>query len=125
MATFHEVNGQVEAHIKGAPESIIELLLAHFEDGKVKKLTQQKKEELLQVNTQLAGQALRVLAMATRTVKTEDQLSLNKKLKRKVSTLTFLGLIGMIDPPRPEVKNAVKLCKKAGIRVVMATGDQN
>jgi len=122
MATFHKIDNGKGVYVKGAPETVLELCSSILEDGIKKDLTLQKKEEILQANTALASEALRVLAMAYQTI--EDHEDFKEKLHNKSTKLVFVGLMGMIDPPRPEAKKAVQLCKKAGIKVVMATGDQ-
>lgn len=125
MATFHKTDtGKVEVHVKGAPGTVLGLCTEILEDGTKKKLTSQKKEEILQVNRDMANEALRVLAIAYQTIEPEKKEEFKEKLQNRSSKLIFTGLAGMIDPPRPEAKRAVKLCKRAGIKVVMATGDQ-
>jgi P-type Ca2+ transporter type 2C len=125
MATFHETKaGQIDVHVKGAPESVLEVCSYILEGGKIEPLSEQKKEAILEFNTEMASQALRVLAMAYQTVEAEERLVFKKEVENKSPSLIFLGLMGMIDPPRPEAKRSVKLCKKAGIKIIMATGDQ-
>ncbi|MFN3284371.1 MAG: cation-translocating P-type ATPase, partial [Pseudothermotoga sp.] len=86
------------------------------EDGQIKDLTEQDKEQILQNNTKMAQEGLRVLAIAFKEVQNNDLSNLE-------SDMTFLGLMGMIDPPRPEVKEALEKCQTAGIKVIMITGD--
>ncbi|MBI4439602.1 calcium-translocating P-type ATPase, SERCA-type [Candidatus Woesearchaeota archaeon] len=113
MTTIHEHRTGKYAFVKGAPEVVLELCSNIHINGKVKKLTLNKKKEILSVNRKFADDALRVLGFAF------------KKLEKShpEKDLTFVGLVGMIDPPREEVKVAIEKCKKAGIRVVMITGD--
>jgi Ca2+-transporting ATPase len=94
-------------YIKGAPENVLNLCGYYEVNGKILKLTDLQKNNFLEKNKEMASKALRVLGFAY-------------KLKNKT---IFVGLIGMIDPPRKEVKSAIKLCKKAGIKTVMITGD--
>lgn len=116
MATFHELNEEYKVAVKGAPEAVIESS-SHIETEKGrKKLSEQKKEELLLKNRQMAEEGLRVLALAKKKVDDPETAPYQE--------LTFLGLVGMIDPPRAEIKSAIKKCHKAGIRVIMVTGDQ-
>jgi Ca2+-transporting ATPase len=121
MTTLHKTpQGGAFAYVKGAPETILERCTSILENGKEVKLTQAKVSKVLQVNEQLASNALRVLAMAYKrlpsvTEKFEDDT---------VETgLVFVGLQGMIDPPREEAVAANKTCQKAGVETVMITGD--
>ncbi|MFP3984402.1 MAG: cation-translocating P-type ATPase [Candidatus Bathyarchaeia archaeon] len=124
MATFHKSpTGDLKVYVKGAPETILAMCSEILEKGKTKKLTSQKKKALLKVSTQMASEALRVLAMAYQTIETKKLENFKEKMQHKRAKLVFVGLTGMIDPPRPEAKTAVQLCKRAGVKVVMATGD--
>jgi len=89
----------------------------------VKSLTRQKKKELLEVSTQMASEALRVLGLAYVTFDKSEIDKIKFDIQRGKAQLVFIGLAGMIDPPRAEAKSAIALCKNAGIKVVMATGD--
>jgi len=100
---------------KGAPDTILEVCTHIRINGRVQKLTATKKKEILKVNNQLASKAYRVLGFAYNPVKS--------KTKPKEEKLIFLGLTGMMDPARPEVKGAIKKCHSAHIDVVMITGD--
>ena len=120
MTTVHVVSGKKKiAYMKGAPEIVLEKCTKVLSDGKVRKLTEDDRTEILEVNEAMARQALRNLGFAFRelpeTVDTYDE-----KIEKD---FIFLGIMGMIDPPREEVKDAIYTCKKAGIRVVMVTGD--
>ncbi len=120
MSTVHNVNGVVTQYTKGAPDEILKRCTKYFENGKVLPLTQEKYDEILKQNKQYADKALRVLAAAYReyTEVPEEQTSDNLE-----KDMIFIGLTGMIDPVRPEVVEAIKQCKRAGIRPVMITGD--
>ena len=113
MTTIHKHHGEKIAYVKGAPEVVLKLCNYTYMNGKVKKLTQQMKEEILEINKEFADEALRVLGFAYKTLM-DSQPEKN---------LIFVGLQGMIDPPREEVKIAIEKCKKAGIKVIMITGD--
>lgn len=113
--TFSEIK---EIYVSGAPEAIFARSRYIFEDNRKKKLTDSHRRRLTLELEEMAGQALRVLALAYREVK--DDIKFNHQ---SVNDLIFIGLVGMKDPPRPEVKQAVADAKKAGIRVIMATGD--
>lgn len=124
MATFHKTSTEkLHVYVKGAPETILDMCYAILEDSKTKRLTQKKKEEILKASTQMASEALRVLAIAHEPIEAKELEDVKSGIQRGRAKLVFVGLAGMIDPPRPEAKSAVQLCKKAGIRVVMATGD--
>ncbi len=114
FTTLHETADGVVAYAKGAPEVILascsRLLTA---DGE-KALEDGDREAVLGTAQELAGEALRVLAVARRPGATVENAE---------EEMTFLGLVGMIDPPRPEVKDAVRTCREAGIKPVMITGD--
>lgn len=105
------------AHVKGAPETILSLCTHIMKSGRRTRLTRKERQEVTEANQAMTGQALRVLAVATRPVKSHIKAS------EAESGLTFLGLMGMIDPPRESVKKDISLCRKAGIKVVMITGD--
>ncbi len=104
MTTLHSVDGRTVAYVKGAPEVIVAACA----------LDDAARAAALEAARAMAAQALRVLALARRTDAQRDQVD---------HGLTLLGLVGMIDPPRPEAKAAVEACERAGIRVVMITGD--
>jgi Ca2+-transporting ATPase len=106
------------AYTKGAPETVLDRCVTELVDGEPRELTDERRAEIIETVDAFAGDALRVLGFA-RKVGVDpggDEADLE-------TGLTFLGLQGMIDPPRPEVPQAVADCRTAGIRVVMATGD--
>ncbi|MBY6293973.1 HAD-IC family P-type ATPase [Nanohaloarchaea archaeon H01] len=107
-----------QAYMKGAPEIVLERCNRILIDGEEKELTEERKQEVKEKNSEFASQAMRVLGFAQREVPNEDMDE-----EQIESNMVFLGLQGMIDPPREEVKDAVEDCRNAGIRVVMATGD--
>jgi Ca2+-transporting ATPase len=114
MTTVHETpNGSV-AYAKGAPEVVVQACTRQLTASGETALDEAGGEALLETARQLASEALRVLAVAGRRGATIDDAE---------RELTFLGLVGMIDPPRPEAKAAVRTCEEAGIRPVMITGD--
>jgi P-type Ca2+ transporter type 2C len=110
MATLDQKGNTKNAHIKGAPEIVLEMCKHMHTGTRIRPLTDRDKEKIMEMNDQMATSALRVLAFAY----SEDG---------SMKNLVFLGLMGMIDPPRESVPSAVKAAKKAGIRVVMITGD--
>lgn len=115
MTTFNENNGKKVINVKGAPDELLARCSYILSNGEIRKITQEDKERVLAVNASLADKALRVLGTAYK----DDDLS----KERAESNLIFTGLIGMIDPPRVEVKAAVAKCIGAGLRPVMITGD--
>lgn len=122
MATLHPgQNGQGIAYVKGAVDRILAMSKkVHKKEG-IEELSPQHKEEIEKKNEQMAAKALRILALAYMECPCCPE---NLCLQNLEGNLVFLGLVGMIDPPRKEAKEAVANCKKAGIRVVMITGDQ-
>jgi Ca2+-transporting ATPase len=119
MTTIHEVNGRRVAYVKGAPEIMLELSSMIHEDGKVRPLTQEDRETTVQAVQVMASDALRVLALGYREL--PPQTRFNSKEVEK--DLVLVGVVGMIDPPKAGVRDAVATTKKAGIRSVMITGD--
>ncbi|MCG0276398.1 MAG: calcium-transporting P-type ATPase, PMR1-type [Thermosediminibacteraceae bacterium] len=120
MTTIHPSNGKYVAYVKGAPDVLLSRSAYIFKAGKVMPLGQEDIETIASANKEMASQALRVLALAYRPL---DSLPDEPKSDDIEKELVFVGLIGMIDPPRPEAIEAIKVCKQAGIRPVMITGD--
>ena len=126
MSTIHESGDGTGARVlwsKGAPDVLLQHCSFEWHQGQqVRELTEARRAELLRLNAALTGEALRTLGVASRTLPTDLdwQHAEASELERE---LTFCGLVGMIDPPRPEAYEAVKKCKEAGIRPIMITGD--
>ncbi len=122
MATVHRSpEREVFSYVKGAVEILLDRSKRLLKDGETVTLTSKEKEEILKINEEMANQALRVLAIAYKELpKTETGKHDEDDLE---SNLVFIGLAGMIDPPRDEAKGANELCRKAGIKTVMITGD--
>ncbi|WZO97966.1 cation-translocating P-type ATPase [Isosphaeraceae bacterium EP7] len=119
MVTVHRTaSGSVVAFIKGAPGSILELSSTQLRNGATEPLTDEGRERHSEWNRELGGAALRVLGLAYRELPERYN---REDLDRE---LVFVGLVGMIDPLREEVKDAIATCREAGIRTVMITGDQ-
>jgi len=116
MTTIHKDKTKKVAYIKGAPDVVLGRCTHIHIGDKVKKLTKEDRDKILKKNEYFADSALRVLGFAYR-----DVNGANKKDVEK--NLVFVGLQAMIDPPRKEVRAAIDKCRKAGIRVVMITGD--
>ncbi|HVW00258.1 MAG TPA: cation-translocating P-type ATPase, partial [Planctomycetaceae bacterium] len=102
---------------KGAPESVLQRCVAERREGRRQPLTAERRDEILRSAQGLASAALRVLGFASRDLTNEADAPLAEE------QLEFVGLVGMVDPPRDEAREAVKLCREAGIRPVMITGD--
>ncbi|MGV9170486.1 MAG: cation-translocating P-type ATPase [Promethearchaeia archaeon] len=119
-AVFRDENGDVTAYTKGAAEIVLSFCTHILEDGEVKPLSDAKRDELLAVNADLASKALRVLGMAYRPIEEEIPDWEPENVERNA---IFVGLSAMIDPPRDEVTDAINVCKSAGIRPIMITGD--
>jgi Ca2+-transporting ATPase len=120
MTTMHLVSGKAKiAYMKGAPEIVLGKCTKILSEGKISTLTDDKRAEILAVNEAVARQALRNLGFAFREMP-ESVTALDENTDKG---FTFLGIAGMIDPPREEVKEAIYTCRKAGISVVMVTGD--
>jgi Ca2+-transporting ATPase len=114
MTTLHKVGQNVIACSKGAPEVILDSCTKQLTDKGETPLDSEGRKAILEIARQMAGEALRVLAIASKT---------GASFESAEREMTFLGLVGMIDPPRPEAKAAVKTCETAGIKAVMITGD--
>lgn len=120
MTTVHEYKGKYVVFTKGALDELLKRC-AYIHDGRaVREITPDDMERISAINEEMAGRALRVLAMAYKGI---DDIAYGDKQKDLESDLIFLGMVGMIDPPRPEARDAVELCRTAGIKPVMITGD--
>ena len=118
MTTVHKTPGGKLAYAKGAPEIIIASCRYQLIDGHQVDLDEKGREHLLSVAQSMASDALRVLGTAYKPLKHDEPV--DEKIERD---MVFVGLAGMIDPPRVEVKEAVRICDQAGIKTVMITGD--
>ena len=123
MATFHLDGERVRLFVKGAPEVLIERCNYRLADAGDTVLDDSAKEALLRVNEQMAGEGLRILAAASRILPAAD-FDPAGDLFRYLQALRLDGLVGLMDPPRPEARDAIALCHRAGIAVKMITGDQ-
>jgi len=122
MATLHPYqDGRAVVYVKGSVDRVLAMCCQIRENGATRELTPEKIAEIENANLEMASKALRVMALAYgECFPAPEQLS----HEHIDGTLTFVGLAGMIDPPRAEAKKAVADCKRAGIKVVMITGDQ-
>lgn len=114
MTTLHHAGEGTIAYSKGAPEIILDSCTHHLTTTGEAPLDPASREQILETARSMASEALRVLAIAQRT---------GASIETAEHDMTFLGLMGMIDPPRPEAKSAIQTCEQAGIKVVMITGD--
>ncbi|HZX45804.1 MAG TPA: calcium-translocating P-type ATPase, SERCA-type [Clostridia bacterium] len=121
MTTVHALESHYRVYTKGAVEELLKISDSILLDGKVVKL-EQHRDTILKINEEMARDALRVLGMAYKDIR---DLSRGSGEQAYENDLTFIGMMGMIDPPRPEAKEAVALCKRAGIKPVMITGDHS
>jgi Ca2+-transporting ATPase len=121
MTIVRQNNEKIIAFVKGAPDVMLQDCDKIEKNNLTSQLTNADKEEIFKTNNILTSSAMRVLAVAYRELDGGYQKAENSEHTEK--NLTFVGLIAMIDPPRPEVKKAVEECKQAGIKTVMITGD--
>ena len=120
MTTVHLVNGKYRVITKGAPDVLLKRCTKYYDNGNIVLLDGSRRLKIEQENNNMAKQALRVIAVAY-----SELNSLPSKIDSTTieNNLIFVGLIGMIDPPREGVKEAVATCRRAGIKTVMITGD--
>lgn len=120
MTTVHEENGRVVSYTKGAPDEVLKRCKDALISGQIVPMTEEIKKEILKENKGMADRALRVLCAAMRQWDSRPESENPEYLEED---LCYIGLTGMIDPVRPEVKAAIEQCRSAGIRPVMITGD--
>ncbi|SHH50049.1 Ca2+-transporting ATPase [Anaerosphaera aminiphila DSM 21120] len=122
MTTFHSkfIKDKIVSFTKGAPDIILSKCSFYLDQGEVKELTEQKRNEIMEINSSFAKQALRVLGYAYREF---SELPKDLTSENIENEMIFVGLTGMIDPARPEAKVAIAECKSAGIIPIMITGD--
>ncbi len=121
MSTVHKASdGSLVQFTKGAPDELLKRCTMVLVDSKVVQLTDEIRANILAANKSMADRALRVLAAAKRELTAEPSVYDSQNVECE---LCFLGLVGMIDPVRPEVKDAINECRSAGIRPIMITGD--
>ena len=131
MSTIHQLDKPYEgsqriAYIKGSPKEVLELCTGIFINGKREDITDEQRAKAMDANDKYASNGLRVLAVAYRTLSKKDNLpaALSAYTPELIEQdLTFVGLVVMADPPRPEVAHAVEICHRANIRIIMITGD--
>lgn len=122
MTTFHRnfQPGKIISFTKGAPDAILKRCTSMVIDGTVQPLTEERQREIMRINSEFASNALRVLAFTYREYEKLPEIINSETIE---TGLTFVGLMGMIDPAREEAAEAIKVCREAGIKPVMITGD--
>lgn len=123
MTTVNEIEGDKYVLVKGAPEIVLGRCMWIERDERIQKLTKHDKEIILNDLKDMTGKALRVLALAYKKISHKESKFDELDKDKLEENLIFVGLVGMMDPPRKEAKDAVATCIKAGIKVVMITGD--
>jgi Ca2+-transporting ATPase len=116
MATVHKNGEAYFVAVKGAPEAVLEAATHIWNNDGGRELTEQERDKWRQANTDMAAEGLRLLGVACKRAESPDE--------DPYADLALVGLVGLADPPREDVKTAIHLCHDAGIRVVMITGDQ-
>ncbi len=117
MATYHKMdNDIVKVAVKGSPQSVIDVCNKIITNKGDIDFTNDEKEKWININDEMGKDGLRILAMATKNVKNQDEEPYNN--------LKFLGLVGLFDPPKDNIKDVINQCRNAGVRVIMITGDQ-
>lgn len=120
MSTVHDLGGSFIQYTKGGPDVVLSRCVSYYDNGQIKPMTEEKRAQIMAANKEMADKALRVLAAAMRSWKEMPADNTPEFLEQE---LVFIGLTGMIDPVRPEVKDAIEQCRSAGIRPIMITGD--
>ena len=120
MSTVHDLGGSYVQYTKGGPDVVLARCAYYLDGDKIMPMTDEKRAEIMAANKAMADKALRVLAAAKRDWPEKPADNTPEFLEKE---LVFIGLTGMIDPVRPEVKAAIEECRSAGIRAVMITGD--
>lgn len=118
MTSVHKVEGKIISFTKGAPEIVLENCSSQFINGTVVPLDEESVAKITEEGEKLSAKALRILALAYKELNGEEDYNVSSQTE-----MTFLGLVGMIDPPRPEAKAAIDTCFHASIRPIMITGD--
>ncbi|MBR2861693.1 MAG: calcium-translocating P-type ATPase, PMCA-type [Clostridia bacterium] len=120
MSTVHNAKGSIVQYTKGAPDELLKKCKFILTENGVEELTDEKRAQVLDKNKEFADSALRVLGAAYKNYEAAPENTAPEQIENE---LIFIGLVGMIDPVRPEVKDAIDICRAAGITPVMITGD--
>lgn len=121
MSVIHEYEGEKWVFSKGGAGGYKSIVEWKIEDGEIQPILPEDFERAVDANREMASKAMRVLALCARRLDDDEDINDVEQIE---SGLIFLGLVGIMDPPRPEVKDAIAICQKAGIKVKMITGDQ-
>ena len=121
MSSVRQFGDRVQLAMKGAPDSVLAVSKSIYRDGKPVPITEEDKNRILEINEEFSKKALRVLAIAFRPL---DESGRDYVLEEVERDVTFLGLVGMIDPPKEGVREAIEECHRARIRTFIITGDQ-
>jgi len=113
MSTINTIEGKEYSFTKGSLDSVLQNCSYYLEDNKLYNITTEYKEKIFKIEEEESEKSLRILALAYKTENTSDP----------EHNMIFIGLIGMMDPPRISVPNAINTCKNSGIKIVMITGD--
>jgi len=117
MATYHRSDGKLFVAVKGAPEEVLNVCTkVGSEKGRTEVMTERIRDRWRKTNEEMASEGMRVLALASKEADSTGE--------KPYEGLTFLGMMGLLDPAREDVRESIALCHKAGIRVIMVTGDQ-
>lgn len=117
---YKNADENIYSYVKGSPDAMLELSTHILEEGKVKVLSESKKEKLRSIYNEMSEQALRVLALAYRDL---DHIPQSRHINEAERKLVWVGMMAMIDPPRKDVAAAIRQCQESGIKVLMITGD--
>lgn len=120
MSTVHKTENGYVQYTKGAPDIVLSNCTSYYENGRAVPMTDEKRAEIISANKEMADKALRVLCCAMRVYKNKPE---SEEADALENDLCYIGLTGMIDPVRPEVIDAIKECRQAGIKPIMITGD--
>ena len=121
MTTVHKIDNEYIVYTKGGVDELLKNCTSYIINGKIEKDLEEFKKSIYENNESMAKNALRVLAFGYKKIKKLPESK--EEIEKLESDLIFVGMVGMIDPPREEVKDAVEKCKSAGIKTVMITGD--
>ena len=113
MTTVHKIGDKIISYTKGSTDELLTRCSSIYSDGKIRPITKADKDTIMKAMSEMSNEALRVLSLAIR----------DGNENAEEQDLTFIGMVGMIDPERPEVVESIKTFKKAGIKTVMITGD--
>lgn len=119
MSTLHPWKDKFLLITKGAPEKILDLCDTYFDGNETKPLTPAIRRQIKEKNLHMAKQAYRTIAFSSKILNSPPD-----HMEGEIHHMTYTGLLGMIDPPRPEAKDAIAMCKQANIKTIMITGDQ-